>query len=149
MVYTNDLSLSSHNMLDLMTSDYVEQNNKYPYIDPYSYDKRRYRSINTPYIDEENPFVPSYYGMDIDRYLSSKKSNCNVADRVGYYQDVYGRAARTTANFPYVLQVFSPTPRENRFQTLESAMNEVPRVGDWQIFNVFTDEHIKSPRRQR
>ena len=99
--------------------------------------------MNTPKFPA-NIFAPTEYSQLYQTVAPRFKGYSN-RHREGYYMNVYGRAEKTTLNFPYILQVFSPKPYEKKFQTKESALTEAPRMGDWQIVNIFTGQHVYAP----
>lgn len=114
-------------------------------------------NMNTPRFPK-SIFAPAHYGMDyqlMPKYLKDLKhtrinsyTTSRNGMREGYYMSVFGRQAKTTLNFPYVLQVYTPKPFEETFQTKESALTRTPKMGDWQIINVFTGQHVYAPYRR-
>lgn len=115
------------------------------YIPPAFFSRQQQPDMNIPRFPE-SIFAPTEYGMDY-QLTAPKLKGYSTKHREGYYMNVYGRPARTTLNFPYVLQVYTPKPFEQTFQTKESALTMAPQAGEWQIVNVFTGQHVYSPRR--
>lgn len=99
--------------------------------------------MNTPRISD-NVYSSTEYNTNY-QLTAPKIQGYSTANREGYYMSVYGRAERTTLNFPYILQVYTPKPFEDKFQTKESALTRAPQSGQWQIVNVFTGEHVYAP----
>ena len=89
-------------------------------------------------------FAPAEYSQ-LYQTVAPTFKGYTAKSREGYYMDVFGRPQKTTLNFPYILQVFSPKPFEKKFQTKESALTEAPRMGEWQIVNIFTGQHVYAP----
>jgi hypothetical protein len=100
-------------------------------------------NMNTPKFPP-NIFAPSEYSQ-LYQTVAPHFQGYSNRHREGYYMDINGRPQKTTLNFPYILQVFSPKPFEKKFQTKESALTEAPRMGDWQIVNIFTGQHVYAP----
>lgn len=103
-------------------------------------------NMNTPRFPT-SIFAPAEYGMDY-QLTAPRIQGYVTKNKEGYYMDVFGRQAKTNLNFPYVLQVYTPRPFEETFQTKESALTRVPKTGDWQIINVFTGQHVYAPYRR-
>lgn len=123
--------------------NYYPVNN--PRVQSYPTLSQRRCNLNTPQFPM-SVFASTEYDTEYCTHPKQFKG-FSPDNRLGYYMDVYGRPAKTNVNFPYILQVFSPRPHENRFQTKESALNEAPKIGDWQIVNIFTGEEVYGPRR--
>lgn len=101
--------------------------------------------MNTPKFPD-SIFASTEYGDNYNLSAPTIKTY-SPSHKIGFYMNVFGRPAKTTLNFPYILQVYTPKPFEDKFQTKESALTRAPNFGEWQIVNVFTGQHIYSPRR--
>jgi len=105
--------------------------------------KNQNSDMNTPRFSNRL-CAPTEYGMEY-QLTAPKIKGYSTANREGYYMSVHGRPAKTTLNYPYILQVYTPKSFEDKFQTKESALTRAPQNGNWQIVNVFTGEQIYAP----
>jgi hypothetical protein len=146
--YTSHTSHQPHHVFDLEYPTYRDIDPLYiPHVLlPQHLRIQSEPDMNTP-IFPASVYAPTNYTMEY-KLTAPQIKGYSTAHREGYYMDVFGRPSKTTLNYPYILQVYTPKPFEDKFQTKESALTRAPHVGDWQIVNVFTGDRVYAPLKQ-
>lgn len=73
------------------------------------------------------------------------KFPCVQCPNSGYYTNVHGHKTKADFSHPWAVIRYTPEKSEEFFQTLEGALNLVPKIGNWRIMNVITGQIAYEP----